>query len=817
MKNKNLTIYTFEHKDGKAVNQLQCITKLQKANPINQRTKASITFYPKNSKNNIVSVKDGTSTSTHGFHTTIKKDRFKKANSKPKDISTSQNETSFKTMTNQNKFINESPNNTASKTNLIRNKSSTSTKIKKHNSISSCQSISKQNKNISKNEIEDSIGEIIKLKNEYIELQNKPAELDKQKQDIIDYYQNQMSQLNQMRQYYLTQKNNFTLQQDQNNQMFTMIKAKYTQLIQTLTQKENTLNDLREELQQQHQLVNKEYEDKELKLQNYYETRYKNYEYNCDSNCNNDIIEGGECFVDMEKGFERNVELNEEERENVAALMRAVFSVMEMSNDKIEECLFFDKYEALLNKENNCNEKDIVEIICNKIWGMVKPYCGFMNSKGVLYSYLMYLYNKTVEEKEEMCKIKEDNIINEKEESENNENVNDNNEENNYNNEVQNENKQNDIQHINEEDNDEIIDNDNFVQLDEKTNSDELQLPMQMKTPVEVVTNEQHEITEHEQKEEIQMNEEIKEEEEHNDNNIIEENDNKEIIQNENQITEQQIPPQDNNNNIEDEEEPIQQDIPQEYKPDSPTFQNNIPSQPQSNQDDTDYPLQQPQNPNQEITITSDQNQDDFQYNTIYLFRKKLLTTLGTIPYYSQTTIDGYNSIIQKLFLPHKSSLLSFLDAQSLPTQPNIISLSTFNEFITSNSTLTSFFLENPGLYQFLLFYLKYSSDQNLNLLDLNFTTLITLIDCESQSLIEVNYIEKIMTYLKQTNIPFDEFINPLGNHIIEKEGICYVNVKIFELLLKLNDIIPMNKQLNLNDSHYINVTELNNFFSTQN
>ena len=237
--------------------------------------------------------------------------------------------------------------------NLIRNKSSTSTKIKKHNSISSCQSISKQNKNISKNEIEDSIGEIIKLKNEYIELQNKPAELDKQKQDIIDYYQNQMSQLNQMRQYYLTQKNNFTLQQDQNNQMFTMIKAKYTQLIQTLTQKENTLNDLREELQQQHQLVNKEYEDKELKLQNYYETRYKNYEYNCDSNCNNDIIEGGECFVDMEKGFERNVELNEEERENVAALMRAVFSVMEMSNDKIEECLFFDKYEALINKENN--------------------------------------------------------------------------------------------------------------------------------------------------------------------------------------------------------------------------------------------------------------------------------------------------------------------------------------------------------------------------------------------------------------------------------------------------------------------------------
>jgi hypothetical protein len=474
---------------------------------------------------------------------------------------------------------------------------------------------------------------------------------------------------------------------------------------------------------------------------------------------------------------------------------------MEMSNDKIEECLFFDKYEALLNKENNCNEKDIVEIICNKIWGMVKPYCGFMKSKGVLYSYLMYLYNKTIEEKEEMCKIKDDNVINEKEESEN---------VNNDNNDEQNENKQIDTQHINEEDNDDIIDNDNFVQIDEKTNSDEMQLPMQMKTPVEVVTNEQQdEIIEHEQKEEIK-------EEEHNDNNnIIEENDNKEIIQNENQITKQQIPPQDNN--IEDEEEPIQQNIPQEYKPDNPTFQNNIPSQPQSNQDDTDYPLQQPQNPNQEITITSEQNQDDFQYNTIYLFRKKLLTTLGTIPYYSQTTIDGYNSIIQKLFLPHKSSLLSFLDAQSLPTQPNIISLSTFNEFITSNSTLTSFFLENPGLYQFLLFYLKYSSDQNLNLLDLNFTTLITLIDCESQSLIEVNYIEKIMTYLKQTNIPFDEFINPLGNHIIEKEGIYYVNVKIFELLLKLNDIIPMNKQLNLNDSHYINVTELNNFFSTQN
>ena len=797
MKNKNLTIYTFEHKDGKAVNQLQCISKLQKAIPINQKPKASITFFPKNSKNNIISVKDGTSTSTQGFHST-KKDRFKKAISKPKDISTSQNEMSFKTMTHQTKLFNESPSN-SSKTNLIRNKSSASTKIKKHNSISSCQSISKQIKNISKNEIQDSIGEIIKLKSEYIELQNKPAELDKQKQDIIDYYQTQMSQLNQMRQYYLTQKNNFSLQQDQNNQMFTMIKAKYSQLLQTLTQKETTLNELREELQQQHQFVNKEYEDKELKLQNYYETRYKNYEYNSDSN-SNDIIEDGECFVDVEKGFERNVELNEEERENVAALMRAVFSVMEMSIDKIEESLFFDKYDCLLNKDNNCNEKVVVDIICNKIWSMMKPYCGFMKSKGVLYSYLMYLYTKTLEEKEE-------NVINDKEESENeNDNNNNNNEENDFmNNNQQDENNKIEMTQINEEeqvDNNDIIENDNFARIDEKTNSDELQLPMQMKTPIEITTNEQ--------KEETQLNEEVKEEE-HQQNEI---ENNKEMIQNDNQTTEQQIPLQDN---IEDEEEPIQQDIPQEYKPDSPTFQNNIPSQTHSNQDDSDFPLQQPQNPNQEITFTSDQNHDDVQLNTIYLFRKRLLTTIGTIPFYSQPTIDGYNSIIQKLFLPHKSSLLSFLDLQSLPTQPNIISLSTFNEFITSNPTLTSFFLENPGLYQFLLFYLKYSSDQNLHLLDLNFTTLITLIDCESQSLIEVNYIEKIMTYLQQTSIPFDEFITPLGNHIIEKEGICYVNVKIFELLLKLNDIIPMNKQLNLSDSHYINITELNNFFSTQN
>ena len=807
MKSKNLTIYTFEQKDGKAISRLQCISKLQKAIPLNQKAKPSLAFFAKSSKHNIVSVKDETAASTQGFHTK-QKERFKKAASKPKEISASQGETAFKAMTNQAKAFSDSSNG-SSKANLIRNKSSASTKIKKHNSISSCQSTSLQVKNISKNEIQDSIGEIIKLKNEYTELKDKPAELDKQKQDIIDYYQNQMSQLNQMRQYYLTQKSNFTLQQDQNNQMFTMIKAKYSQLIQTLTQKEASLNELREELQQQQQLVNKEYEDKELKLQNYYETRYKNYEYN-DSN-NNELIEDGECFVDLEKGFERNVELNEEERENVAALMRAVFSVMEVSSDKLEESLFFDKYGCLLNQANNCNEKDIVEIICSKIWIMMKPYCGFMKSKGVLYSYLMYLYNKTVEEKE-TNNSNEDNIVDAKGEH-------DNNEENHSIDNQHDDNNQTATKQIDEEkqvgntDN-EVIENDNFVEIEENTNNEELHLPMQMKTPIEATVNEQR--IEHEQQEESQANEEPKEEAHNEVENDVQI---EEMIQDENRIIEEereqrQIPPQEDN--IEDEEEPIQQDIPQEYKPDSPTFRNNIPSQTRSNQDDSDFPLQQPQNLHQAVTV-SEPIQEELQPSTIDLFRKKLLTTIGTIPYYSGTTIDGYNSIIQKLFLPHKSSLMSFLDAQSLPTQPNIISLSTFNEFITSNAALTSFFLENPGLYQFLLFYLKYSSDQNLHLLDLNFTPLIALIDCESQSLIEVNYIEKIMTYLKQTSVPFDEFISPLGNHVIEKEGICYVNVKIFELLLKLNDIIPMNKQLNLNDSHYINVTELNNFFSTQN
>ena len=77
-----------------------------------------------------------------------------------------------------------------SQTTIARNKSFSSTKMKKHSSISSLISTTKQNKVSSTEIIQDSIGEIIKLKNEYSELKDKPAELDKQKQDIIEYFQN---------------------------------------------------------------------------------------------------------------------------------------------------------------------------------------------------------------------------------------------------------------------------------------------------------------------------------------------------------------------------------------------------------------------------------------------------------------------------------------------------------------------------------------------------------------------------------------------------------------------------------------------------
>ena len=768
MQPNNLTIYTLEQKNGKIINQFQNVSKIHHRTPLYIKSKPSYTFIQTDYKNN-----PSLTTTSKSFHS--KKIKTKKPLSKSKEKITCQTESNFNPLTMDNNFYKTF---NPSQTTIARNKSFSSTKMKKHSSISSLISTTKQNKVSSTEIIQDSIGEIIKLKNEYSELKDKPAELDKQKQDIIEYFQNKMNELNQVRMYYLTQKNNFTLHQDQNNQMLSIIKSKSSQLTQMLTQKENTINNLNEQYTIEKENIDKDYEHKQQTIQNYFENRFKNYIlFDIDNNNNSE-----------ENNFDKNLELNEEDRENVSALMRAMFSIMEMSIEGVEDILF-------KNDNNDYKNDDIVEIICDKIWVMIKPYCGFMKSKEVLYGYLKYLYNKVLEEKEESVSFEKGNDVE--------------NEDNNYN---------------------EIEDN--------KPNNNEP--PTQIQPPIEVTSN-------------VPVSEDRNSEEPEQPDDLIEENE----IQSINLIP-QGINGLSNNNNIinqeddEDEEEPIQDNIPQEYKIDDPIYthkstseqfsehiyHNNINNT--SEQSGLQFPLQQNNIENNfiqnELIQKEEQNSQDnniikkeeshlsannnssFSYiNKIYLFQQKFLSTIGTIPYYPKSTIEGYNSILKKLFIPHKTSLISFIDQQSTQTQPNIISLSIFNEFITTNKALTSFFLENPTLYQFLLFYLKYSSEQNLNLLDLNFNTLIKVIDNDCQSLLDLDYINKIEEYLKNEPISFDEFIYPLSNHVIEKEGICYVNIKIFELLLKVNGIISMNKQLNINDSHYINLTELSAYFASKN
>ena len=359
MKCSNLTIYTYEKKNGKTVNGTQVITKIPKVSVIHRKTK-SISTFNKTASKGCMTVPNQTpkeidvSTATNNQRVKTAQTNATPLRSKKKqkiEVDKSKTFTATKQFNSSKLF---------SKTAKLSQSNSFNTKPKSPFARTAT-SETKKVRQYSKEKVENSIGAIIQLKKQIAELAYQPSELDSQKKEIIDYFQDKINELNQIKEGILKEKNIYEIQNTGLQAHFDKLKSKYDELRNQLEIKKKQLQDIN---------------DVYIKKSNTFDATSKNEMFICE-NYYSTLI--SHFSIPKENQENPNINLSLSEIDDISLVLRIILGHLGITIDHLMNELFSPEEEYSLS------------LLVDKLYDIIKQNCTIPHNNKILLS--IYLDN----------------------------------------------------------------------------------------------------------------------------------------------------------------------------------------------------------------------------------------------------------------------------------------------------------------------------------------------------------------------------------------------------------------------------------------
>ena len=359
MKCSNLTIYTYEKKNGKTVNGTQVITKIPKVSVIHRKTK-SISTFNKTASKGCMTVPNQTpkeidvSTATNNQRVKTAQTNATPLRSKKKqkiEVDKSKTFTATKQFNSSKLF---------SKTAKLSQSNSFNTKPKSPFARTAT-SETKKVRQYSKEKVENSIGAIIQLKKQIAELAYQPSELDSQKKEIIDYFQDKINELNQINEGILKEKNIYEIQNTGLQAHFDKLKSKYDELRNQLEIKKKQLQDIN---------------DVYIKKSNTFDATSKNEMFICE-NYYSTLI--SHFSIPKENQENPNINLSLSEIDDISLVLRIILGHLGITIDHLMNELFSPEEEYSLS------------LLVDKLYDIIKQNCTIPHNNKILLS--IYLDN----------------------------------------------------------------------------------------------------------------------------------------------------------------------------------------------------------------------------------------------------------------------------------------------------------------------------------------------------------------------------------------------------------------------------------------
>ena len=359
MKCSNLTIYTYEKKNGKTVNGTQVITKIPKVSVIHRKTK-SISTFNKTASKGCMTVPNQTpkeidvSTATNNQRVKTAQTNATPLRSKKKqkiEVDKSKTFTATKQFNSSKLF---------SKTAKLFQSNSFNTKPKSPFARTAT-SETKKVRQYSKEKVENSIGAIIQLKKQIAELAYQPSELDSQKKEIIDYFQDKINELNQIKEGIIKEKNIYEIQNTGLQAHFDKLKSKYDELRNQLEIKKKQLQDIN---------------DVYIKKSNTFDATSKNEMFICE-NYYSTLI--SHFSIPKENQENPNINLSLSEIDDISLILRIILGHLGITIDHLMNELFSPEEEYSLS------------LLVDKLYDIIKQNCTIPHNNKILLS--IYLDN----------------------------------------------------------------------------------------------------------------------------------------------------------------------------------------------------------------------------------------------------------------------------------------------------------------------------------------------------------------------------------------------------------------------------------------
>ena len=359
MKCSNLTIYTYEKKNGKTVNGTQVITKIPKVSVIHRKTK-SISTFNKTASKGCMTVPNQTpkeidvSTATNNQRVKTAQTNATPLRSKKKqkiEVDKSKTFTATKQFNSSKLF---------SKTAKLSQSNSFNTKPKSPFTRTAT-SETKKVRQYSKEKVENSIGAIIQLKKQIAELAYQPSELDSQKKEIIDYFQDKINELNQIKEGIIKEKNIYEIQNTGLQAHFDKLKSKYDELRNQLEIKKKQLQDIN---------------DVYIKKSNTFDATSKNEMFICE-NYYTTLI--SHFSIPKENQENPNINLSLSEIDDISLVLRIILGHLGITIDHLMNELFSPEEEYSLS------------LLVDKLYDIIKQNCTIPHNNKILLS--IYLDN----------------------------------------------------------------------------------------------------------------------------------------------------------------------------------------------------------------------------------------------------------------------------------------------------------------------------------------------------------------------------------------------------------------------------------------
>ena len=359
MKCSNLTIYTYEKKNGKTVNGTQVITKIPKVSVIHRKTK-SISTLNKTASKGCMTVPNQTpkeidvSTATNNQRVKTAQTNATPLRSKKKqkiEVDKSKTFTATKQFNSSKLF---------SKTAKLSQSNSFNTKPKSPFARTAT-SETKKVRQYSKEKVENSIGAIIQLKKQIAELAYQPSELDSQKKEIIDYFQDKINELNQIKEGIIKEKNIYEIQNTGLQAHFDKLKSKYDELRNQLEIKKKQLQDIN---------------DVYIKKSNTFDATSKNEMFICE-NYYSTLI--SHFSIPKENQENPNINLSLSEIDDISLVLRIILGHLGITIDHLMNELFSPEEEYSLS------------LLVDKLYDIIKQNCTIPHNNKILLS--IYLDN----------------------------------------------------------------------------------------------------------------------------------------------------------------------------------------------------------------------------------------------------------------------------------------------------------------------------------------------------------------------------------------------------------------------------------------